>query len=183
MTAAREQEDPEFEKRRYPIGKHVLRTRYDRDEVEAAIRAIEAFPALLRSKVETLGPVDLEKAYRAGGWNIRQLVHHIHDSHLQSYTRFKWALTEDKPLIKAYFEERWAELPDYGIVPIELSLRGLEAMHARWAAFMRTMDEGAFGKSFLHPESGQEQFLFDRVAMYVWHGKHHLAHIEIALDS
>jgi hypothetical protein len=176
-------EDLEMEARRYPIGKHVLRTRYDRSEVEAAIRDIELFPSRLRGRVEKLAAADLERTYRTQGWNIRQLVHHMHDSHLQSYTRFKWALTEDKPLIKAYFEERWAELPDYRLVPIELSLRGLEAMHARWAAAMRTMDEAAFRKSFVHPESGQEQFLFDRVAMYVWHGNHHLAHIGIALDS
>jgi hypothetical protein len=176
-------EDPEIEKLRYPIGKHVVRTRFDRGEVEAAIRGIEAFPSRMRARVEGLGPDDLERTYRPGGWTIRQVVHHTHDSHLQIYTRFKWALTEDKPLIKAYHEERWAELPDYRLVPIELSLRGLEAMHARWAALMRTMDEDAFRKSFVHPETGQEQFLFDRVAMYVWHGNHHLTHIGVALGG
>jgi hypothetical protein len=174
---------PDTEKSRYPIGKHVLRTRYDKDEVAAAIREAEGFPALMRAKVEKLGAGDLEKAYRTAGWNIRQVVHHTHDSHLQVYTRFKWALTEDRPMIKAYYEERWAELPDYRMVPIELSLRGLEAIHARWVALMRTMDEAAFNRSFIHPESGQEQFLYDRVAMYVWHGNHHLAHIDIALSS
>ncbi len=174
---------PDTEKSRYPIGKHVLRTRYDKDEVEAAIRAAEGFPARLRAKVEKLDERELERTYRTGGWNIRQLVHHTHDSHLQVYTRFKWALTEDKPVIKAYYEERWAELQDYKQVPIELSLRGLEAIHARWTALMRTMDEAAFRRSFIHPETGAEQFLFDRVAMYVWHGNHHLAHIELALAS
>ena len=168
---------------RYPIGKHKLVSDFDRSRVDACIHEIESFPARLRAKVERLAESDLERRYRPGGWTVRQVVHHVHDSHLQSYTRFKWALTEDKPLIKAYFEERWAELPDYRLVPIELSLRGLEAMHARWAAFMRTMDEAAFRRSFVHPETGQEQFLFDRAEMYAWHGRHHLAHIEAALPA
>ncbi|MEO6097635.1 MAG: YfiT family bacillithiol transferase [Fibrobacteria bacterium] len=176
-------ENPDTEKSRYPIGKHGLRTRYDKDEIETCIGEIEMFPARLRAKVERLMETELEKRYRSGGWTVRQVVHHVHDSHLQSYTRFKWALTEDKPLIKAYHEERWAELSDYRLVPIELSLRGLEAMHARWAAFMRTMDEASFHRSFVHPETGKEQVLFDRLAMYAWHGKHHLAHIELALRT
>lgn len=168
---------------RFPIGKHILVTRFDRHAVDACIAGIEDFPARLRARVAGLSEADLEKRYRIGGWTVRQVVHHVHDSHLQSYTRFKWALTEDKPVIKAYFEERWAELPDYRQVPIELSLRGLEALHARWAAFMRTMDDDSFRKSFVHPESGQEQFLFDRAAMYEWHGNHHLAHIDLALKG
>jgi hypothetical protein len=176
-------EDKEMESRRYPIGKHALRMWFDRKEVDACIREIDRFPARLRETVERLSEGDLEKRYRPGGWTVRQVVHHVYDSHMQSYTRFKWALTEDKPLIKAYFEERWAELPDYKLVPIELSLRGLEAVHARWTAFMRTMDDAAFQRSFVHPETGKEQLLFDRAAMYEWHGRHHLAHIELALSS
>jgi hypothetical protein len=176
-------ENPDTEKSRYPIGKHVLRTRYDKADVAARIGDIERFPARLRAKVERLSGTELEKRYRSGGWTVRQVVHHIHDSHLQSYTRFKWALTENKPLIKAYHEERWAELADYRLVPIELSLRGIEAMHARWAAFLHTMDEAAFLRSFVHPETGTEQFLFDRLAMYAWHGEHHLAHIDLALSG
>lgn len=150
---------------RYPIGTHSLVTCFDMAGVDKTIAGIEDFPARLRTWVEGFSDPDLEKRNRPGGWTIRQVVHHLHDSHLQNYTRFKWALTEDKPVIKAYFEERWAELPDYRLVPIELSLRGLEALHARWTASLRTMDKDAFKRSFVHPESGQEEFLFERAAM------------------
>jgi hypothetical protein len=156
---------------------------FERTKVDACIREIEEFPARLRAKVERLSEAQLEKTYRPGGWTVRQVAYHLNDSHTHIYIRFKWALTEDKPLIKAYFEDRWAELPDSKHGPIELPLRGLEAIHARWAALMRSMDDAAFRKSFLHPETGLENFLFDRVASYVWHGRHHLAHIDLALAS
>ncbi|HKP94773.1 MAG TPA: putative metal-dependent hydrolase [Fibrobacteria bacterium] len=175
--------DSELAALRFPIGEHVPVARFDRGEIETGIREIEAFPARLRARVEGLSEADLQKRYRPGGWTVRQVVHHVHDSHTHSYIRFKWTLTEDKPLIKAYFEDRWAELPDSLACPVELSLRGLEALHARWAALLRTLDEASFRKSFLHPETGLEHVLFDRLACYVWHGRHHLAHIEAALQA
>lgn len=170
-----------MERLRFPIGEHTVVDRFERAAVDAAIREIEAFPARLRKRAEGLSEASLEKRYRPGGWTVRQVVHHILDSHTNCYIRFKWALTEDKPLIKAYFEDRWAELADSKSGPIEVSLRGLEAIHDRWAALLRTMGEAEFRKSFLHPETGMENFLFDRVASYAWHGRHHLAHIELAL--
>lgn len=168
---------------RFPIGEHIIVECFERTAVDAAILEIEAFPARLRQTVEGLVGDALEKRYRPGGWTVRQVVHHLHDSHTNCYIRFKWALTEDKPMIKAYFEERWAELEDSKSGPIGVSLNGLEAIHARWTALLRVMGEADFRKSFLHPETGMENFLFDRVASYAWHGRHHLAHIELALDS
>jgi hypothetical protein len=171
----------EMEALRFPIGEHVMVERFDPQAVATAIREIEAFPALLRAKVGKLPDSDLEKNYRPDGWTIRQVVHHLNDSHTHSYIRFKWALTEDRPLIKAYYEDRWAELADSKSAGIEVSLTGLEAIHSRWVALLRIMDENAFRKSFLHPETGMEYFLFDRAACYAWHCRHHFAHIELAL--
>lgn len=168
---------------RFPIGEHAMVAHFDRAEVDAAIREIATFPAKLRKRVEGLSESSLEKRYRPDGWTVRQVVHHLHDSHTNCYIRFKWSLTEDKPMIKAYFEDRWAELPDSKSGPIEVSLRGLEAIHDRWVVLLRTMREADYRKSFFHPETGLENFLFDRVASYAWHGRHHFAHIDLALES
>ncbi|MDQ3001874.1 MAG: putative metal-dependent hydrolase [Fibrobacterota bacterium] len=166
---------------RFPVGTHTLVTRFDRASVDASIAEIENFPTRLRARVTGLSDADLDKRYRPGGWTVRQVVYHLADSHTHIYIRFKWALTEEKPLIKAYQEDRWAELPDSRLGNTEIPLRGLESIHARWTSLMRTMDDAAFGKTFVHPETGLENVLFDRVASYVWHGWHHLAHIDLAL--
>jgi len=168
---------------RFPIGEHAIVEHFDRAEVDSAIEEISVFPGRIRKRVEGLSEASLEKRYRPDGWTVRQVLHHLHDSHTNCYIRFKWALTEDKPMIKAYFEDRWAELADSKSGPIEVSLRGLEAIHDRWATLLRTMGEADFRKSFLHPETGMEYFLFDRVASYAWHGRHHFAHIGLALES
>lgn len=168
---------------RFPIGTHHLVTRFDRTAVNVCITEIEKSPARLRARVTGLSEADLEKRYRPEGWTVRQVVYHLADSHTHIYIRFKWALTEEKPLIKPYQEDRWAELPDSLSGNIEIPLRGLESIHARWASLMRTMDDAAFGKAFIHPETGLENLLFDRVASYVWHGRHHLAHIDLALRA
>jgi hypothetical protein len=176
-------ENTDLERLRFPIGKHAIVDHFDRGAVDAGIREIEEYPARLRAKVERLSRADLARTYRPGGWTVRQVVHHLQDSHTHCYIRFKWALTEDKPLIKAYYEDRWAELADNREGDLELPLRGLEAIHAQWAALMRTMDEAAFRKSFIHPETGLENVLFDRLLSYGWHGRHHLAHIDLALKA
>ena len=167
---------------KYPIGKYRTVERFDRSEIERGIAAIAAFPGELRTRLAGLGEPDLEKRYRPGGWTVRQVAYHLADSHTHIYVRFKWTLTEEEPLIKAYDEARWAELPDYR-GPIGLALDGLASIHARWVALMLSMSDADFGKRFLHPETGGTMALFDRVACYAWHGRHHLAHIENALRA
>ncbi len=164
---------------RYPIGRFEAPAAIEDDRVRRWIQEIEELPAALRHVVDTLDARQLETPYRPGGWTARQVVHHIADSHLNSIIRFKWALTEDRPTIKPYYEDRWAELADYREVPIEHSLRLIEALHARWAAFLRTLDVEDLDREFVHPESGVVR-LSENVGIYAWHGKHHLEHIRIA---
>lgn len=171
-----------LESLKYPIGKHRAAEHFDRAELERGIADIAAFPEALRARLAGLGDAELEKRYRPGGWTVRQVAYHLADSHTHIYIRFKWTLTERTPLIKAYDEALWAELPDYG-GPIGLAIDGVSSIHARWVALMRSLSDADFGKSFLHPETGGCMTLFERVACYAWHGRHHLAHIENALRS
>ena len=174
-------EAAELERRRFPIGKHIRLGKYVAEEVAKGIRDLEAFPALLRNKVSGLSEADLERKYRPGGWTVRQVVHHVADSHMNSYTRFKLALTEDRPVIKPYFEERWAELADGKSGDLGVSLSLIDGLHARLVALLRSLDEAALTRTFFHPETGRDVFLFDNVGVYSWHGRHHLAHIDLAL--
>jgi uncharacterized damage-inducible protein DinB len=172
MTEARVSEDL-----RYPIGKFVppleiaVRQRY------TWISEIEILPAKLRKSIAKLDDEQLATPYREGGWTIRQVVHHLPDSHLNSYGRFRLALTEDSPTIKPYREDAWANLPDAKSAPVELSLNLLDALHGRWVILLRSMDEDQFRRVFEHPEVGQMS-LGCALALYAWHGRHHLAHIE-----
>jgi hypothetical protein len=172
----------ELEDLRFPIGRHAVVGRFDRAAVDEGIAAIAALPEQVRARLAGLGDSDLDRRYRPGGWTVRQVVHHLADSHVHSYVRFKWALTEDTPLIKAYDEARWADLPDCR-GPVEPALDSLAAVHARWTALLRCMSDADFGKAFVHPETGETLALFDRVAAYAWHGRHHLAHIGLALRA
>ena len=119
----------------------------------------------------------LDTPYRPGGWTVRQLIHHIADSHLNSYVRFRWALTEDTPVIKAYDEKEWAELPDAQSAPIKYSLNLLKAVHGRWSLLLERMSPDDFEKELSHPEWKYNLSLNDMVQLYHWHGSHHLAHI------
>ncbi len=122
----------------------------------------------------------LDRPYRPGGWTARQVIHHVPDSHANAYVRFKWALTEDAPRIKAYDEAAWADLPD-SRAPVSGSLDLLEALHARWVGLMRTMSPDDWARTFVHPVSGEARL--DRTAgMYAWHGRHHLAHLSLTMD-
>lgn len=170
----------DFDALRFPIGKYAAPAGFHRRVVDAGIDAISVLPGQVRAAVAGLSDADLERRYRPGGWSVRQLVYHMADSHTHIYIRFKWTLTEAEPTIKAYDEALWAELPD-AKGPVVLALDGLESMHARWCALMRTMSDSDFRKGFIHPETGGRMTLFDRVASYAWHGKHHLAHIDLAL--
>jgi uncharacterized damage-inducible protein DinB len=161
---------------RYPIGRFAppsiatdpLRQRWI-DEIAAA-------PAALRAAVQDLTDRQLDTPYRPGGWTVRQVVHHVPDSHVNAYTRIKLALTEDTPTIKPYEEKRWAELPDGRTAPIEVSLALLEHLHARWILLLRSLDDAAFARPLNHPEGGAMNVDY-LLAMYAWHGRHHTAHI------
>ncbi len=147
----------------------------------AVIDEIAALPAALRAATAGLGDDALAATYRPGGWTVRQLVHHVPDSHANAYVRFKWALTEDAPAIKAYNETAWAELPDSD-APVAGSLDLLAALHARWVSLMRAMTPEDWARTFVHPVSGATRL--DRAAaMYAWHGRHHLAHVALAAAS
>jgi uncharacterized damage-inducible protein DinB len=140
------------------------------------IGEIEQFPGALGRAVGHLVPAQLDTPYRPGGWSVRQVVHHLADSHMNSFVRFKWALTEECPTIRPYLQDRWAALPDAAVAPVEPSLRILEGLHERWVRLLRSLDAEALEREFLHPESGRVR-LERVVGLYAWHGRHHLAQI------
>ncbi len=164
-------EDP-----RYPIGRAEVVERLTPERRAELIREIEEAPDRLRAAVAGLIDAQLDTPYREGGWTVRQVVHHVPDSHLNSYTRFKLALTEEEPTIKPYSEKLWAELPDARL-PVEPSLRLLESLHQRWAALLRSMTPEQFARGFIHPEHGRRQSLDQALQIYAWHGKHHTAQV------
>ncbi len=160
----------------YPIGRFT----FDREATPAKraawIHDIAEAPAALRRAVSGLGAAQLDTPYRDGGWTVRQVVHHLADSHMNSFARFKLALTEDRPTIKPYDQDAWVTLADVKGVDIAPSLSLLEGLHARWVALLSSLAETDFGRVFMHPESGPNTL--DRaLQIYAWHGKHHAAHI------
>lgn len=177
-------DDAELERLRYPVGRFTMPEEPAADaEVAAWIDEIERFPADLRAAVEPLTEEQLDSRYRPEGWTVRQVVHHCADSHANSFVRFKWALTEDEPTIKAYFEDRWAELEDYRL-PIAAGLDHLDALHARWVVLLRALGPDDLARGFTHPETGGRVRLDGNTAFYAWHGRHHLAHVtELARRS
>ena len=162
---------------RYPIGQFRYQGESDQHLREQWIEEIAATPANLRAVVAGLSPHQLDTPYRDKGWTVRQVVHHLPDSHLNAYTRIKLALTEDVPVIKPYEEARWAELPDGRGAPIELSLNLLESLHHRWVLLLRQLTPADFRRRFVHPEHGRSIELQETLALYAWHGRHHVAHI------
>ena len=169
------QSDP-LENLKYPIGKAKIPETIEDQHIEKWIGQLDSFPRKLRLITQNLTEEQLDTPYREGGWTVRQVVHHVVDSHYNSYIRFKWTLTEDKPVIKAYFEERWAELHDYK-APIELSLKALESLHAKWVFLLKGLTREDLQRVFIHPESNEEVSLDKNIGIYAWHGMHHYAHI------
>lgn len=161
---------------RYPIGQFSVDGEITPAERELWIAQIAEAPRLFRAALAGLTDAQLETPYRPGGWTLRQLAHHVPDSHLNSYARFRLALTEERPVIKPYDQERWAELADARTAPVELSLSLLDALHARWVVLLRSIAGDAWQRKFLHPELG-EMTLERNLALYAWHGRHHTAHI------
>jgi len=166
---------------RYPIGTYVSPESSTHQERAAWIAEIASTPARVRAAVAGLSDSQLDTPYRDGGWTVRQVVHHMGDSHLVAFTRMKFALTEENPVAKSYDEERWAELPDYISTPLEVSLTLLDAMHARWAALMKGLSEEQFQRTFLHSSMGAVR-LYQQLAHYAWHCRHHVAHITALRD-
>lgn len=161
---------------RYPIGPWRPPTSAVTPEWRANhIRDIAELPAQMRAAVAGLDDRQLDTPYRPGGWTLRQVVHHVADSHANGFIRQKLALTEANPTVKPYDEERWAELPDAQL-PIEVSLRMLDAIHERWAALLRALPQERFSAPYQHPQSGP-QTLDSSLSNYSWHGRHHVAHI------
>jgi hypothetical protein len=162
---------------RYPIGQFQYEGEPDQHRREQWIEEIAATPASLRAAVAGLAPYQLDTPYRDKGWTVRQVVHHLPDSHLNAYTRIKLALTEDVPVIRPYEEARWAELPDGRAGPIELSLNLLESLHHRWVLLLRQLTPADFRRRFMHPQHARPFELQETLALYAWHGRHHVAHI------
>lgn len=161
---------------RYPIGKFTYNSPPDQQQRQKFIQDIEQAPAALRAAVQGLSPQQIETPYRDGGWTVRQLVHHVPDSHMNAYVRFRLALTEDAPTIKPYMEDRWAKLPDVQSIPLEVSLSLLDSMHTRWVSLLRSMEPQDWKRTFNHPELGSVS-LDKSLGLYAWHGRHHVAHV------
>ena len=162
---------------RYPVGKFDFDAPVNEADYPKLIAAIAETPVALRSAVAGLTRDQLETRYRLGGWTVKQVVHHVPDSHLNAYTRFKLALTENEPTIKPYDEAAWAELADSRKVPIEVSLDLLDALHLRWVALLRSMDTDDLNRGLRHPEHDRVLTLKQMLGLYAWHGRHHVAHI------
>jgi hypothetical protein len=166
----------EMEGLKYPIGRFQPLSHLTGAEREACIEDVAALPKELRAVVSGLSPEQLDTPYRPGGWTVRQVVHHLPDSHMNGYVRFKLAVTEVEPRIKTYDEAAWAELADAQGEDLESSLLLLGALHRRWTHFLRSLNEEQFERTVMHPELGRIT-LETNLQLYAWHGRHHLAHI------
>ncbi|NOT73835.1 MAG: putative metal-dependent hydrolase [Cyclobacteriaceae bacterium] len=161
---------------RYPIGKFEPKESYSMEDVSKNIDRIASLPAKLENAVRGLNDAQLDTPYRDGGWTVRQVVHHVADSHMNAYIRYKWTLTEDNPVIKAYFEKEWAVTPETS-APIALSLPLIHSLHSKWIVLLKGLKKEDLRKEFTHPETKKQVPLDRLTATYAWHGEHHLAHI------
>ncbi|AKA34145.1 YfiT family bacillithiol transferase [Flagellimonas lutaonensis] len=171
-------EETVLEQLRYPIGTYRIPNPITDAHIKEWITVLENLPERLGNLVVLLSEEQLETPYRPGGWTVRQLVHHIADSHHHSYIRFKWALTEDNPTIKPYLEKEWSKLFDAKTAPIQLSLDHLTAVHAKLVYLLKGLSKEDLQRKFTHPEGNQESTLEENIGRYAWHGSHHLAHIK-----
>lgn len=170
-------ESLDLEKLKYPIGKFEFPTEFSPEYISDKIHAIESFPERLKKETIHLTDEQLNTPYRPNGWTVRQVIHHCAESHMNCYTRIKWALTENNPVIKPYNETLWSELPDNLNMPIQPTLILLEGLHFRLAYIMKNLSASDLEKSFIHPENNSEYKIKQLIGTYAWHGNHHLAHI------
>lgn len=175
-------EEMSLEELKYPIGHFVKPPGINSMIVKDWVAQIEALPVNVLDIVTPLSKTQLDTPYRQGGWTVRQVVHHLADSHHHSYIRFKWALTEDNPVIKPYLEKEWAQLFDSVSGPIDLSLAHLEAVHAKLVYLLNGLSAVELKKTFIHPVGNTETTLEENIGRYAWHGNHHLAHIQSLID-
>jgi len=161
---------------RYPVGKFSRPTAFGTADRAAAIDAIAALPTALREAVRGLSDAQLDTPYRPGGWTVRQLVHHVADSHMNAYVRLRLALTEENPTIKPYDEQKWAALADATSLPVDVSLGILDGIHHRWTVLLHALGPADFARTLLHPDNGPMS-LDVLLALYAWHSRHHVAHV------
>ena len=166
-----------IEKLQYPIGKFEAPEIYTKSYLKEKIEEIEGFAEELEFEVIHLNEEQLNTSYRPEGWTIRQVIHHCADSHINCFIRIKWALTEDKPIIKYYEEDLWGELIDNTTMPIEPTLQLLKGLHFRLAYLLKSLNENDLEKAFIHPAHGKSFSIKEIIGTYAWHGNHHLAHI------
>lgn len=167
---------------RFPTGRFTAQESYAPKEVHLNIARIEQIPEKVESLVKRLSPQALDTPYRPGGWTARQVVHHMADSHLNAYIRCKWTLTESTPVIKAYDEKAWAETPETKLDP-QISILLLKALHAKWVALLKAISPEDLKKEFIHPDTKKNVPVDRLIALYAWHGEHHLAHLQIVADK
>jgi len=173
----------ELELLKYPIGKFEIPKEISSDDIKKWITDISELPEKLNKSVRPLSKEQLDTPYRPEGWTLKQLAHHIADSHMSALLRFKWALTEDEPTIKAYDEKAFADLYDSKFAPVEISLDFITALHAKWVILMENMSVSDFEKTFVHPQSGSRFKLKEILGHYSWHTRHHYAHLDNLLKS
>ena len=166
---------------RYPIGKFDINAKFTPDQRPGFIKQLEEAPAILRAAVKGLNDKQLDTPYRPEGWTVRQVVHHLPDSHMNAYVRWRLALTENEPTIKPYAENLWAELHDARTAPVELSVQLLESLHGRWAIFLRSLKPEDFNRTYRHPDYGVRS-VDSLLGLYAWHGRHHTAQITSLRD-
>jgi uncharacterized damage-inducible protein DinB len=160
----------------YPIGRYVPQP-YSDDQLKERLMAIMFLPNLLENAIQNLDEYQIDTPYRPDGWTVKQLVNHIADSHMNAFIRFKLGLTEDNPTIKPYNQDAWVNLNDTKIVPINVSITLLHALHARWAALLNGISSADLERTVFHPEQKKEITLWHMLGLYAWHGKHHIVHI------
>lgn len=173
----------DLEQLRYPIGRFQVSETYDQAYYDHRISILEVLPERLSLLVKDLSNEKLDTPYRPEGWTVRQVIHHIADSHHHSYIRFKWAMTEDEPTIKAYNEQDWAELIDGKTAPIQMSLDHIKSVHAKLVYFLRGLSHSDFEKCFIHPDHENKIPLKVQLGIYAWHSEHHYAHIQNLMTS
>ncbi len=169
--------EDQLEELKYPIGRYLKPEAHTPELRKEWITVLQALPSWMDACIENLDEHQLLTPYREGGWNIQQVVHHVADSHMNAYIRLKLALTEDNPTIKPYAEAAWAELVDSKVVPVNVSVTLIHALHRRIVALLQNMDTAAWERSYFHPEHQRDFPLWEVVAMYAWHSRHHTEHI------
>ena len=169
--------------RKYPIGKFDFSLTNDTSDLSQWIEDIRSLPVKIQNEIYYASEIQLNTPYREGGWTVKQVIHHLGDSHMNALMRFKLALTEDNPTIKPYDESSWATTADYVVVSIQDAIEFLRIVHAKWSALLDDMTEQDFKRTFIHPEGNYPSDLLNTTAMYAWHGNHHLAHIKLVTNN